>query len=124
MNRPEGLNGILDTLKSSILNKVLAAQRKSADKSQIDGIIRDTIIGWKDKAKVVALTEASHAYNIGTLDIAEANGMSHVLVSDGDDTDEPCVTANGQTWTLDEARGNTLEHPNCRRAFVPIPAVA
>jgi hypothetical protein len=124
INRPEGLSGIVDTLKTSILNKVLAAQRKSADKSEVDTLIRQSLTDWKAKAGVISLTEASHAYNVGTLDIAEANGMTSVLVSDGDDTDEPCVTANGQTWSVAKARDNILEHPNCRRAFVPVPAVA
>jgi HK97 family phage portal protein len=120
VTRPAGLDGILNTLKSSILNKVLGAQRKSADKSEMDTLIRQSLDDWKAKAGVIALTEASHAYNIGTLDIAESNGSTEVLVSDGDDTDAPCVAANGSTWTIDQARENTLEHPNCRRAFVPL----
>jgi hypothetical protein len=54
--------------------------------------------------------------------VAEANGFDHVLVSDGEDFDEPCQAANGAVWTLEEARDNSIEHPNCRRAFVPVPA--
>lgn len=121
VNRPNGLNSIVDTLKTGVLSKVLKAQQQSADSTTYDTLIRETLAAWTDgQAGVVALTEASHAYNIGTLDIAEANGLDSVLVSDGDDTDEPCVTANGARWTIEHARENTLEHPNCRRAFVPV----
>lgn len=117
--------GILDTLKKSVLNKVLAAQRTGSDKAVLENAIREQLNTWRDgKANVVALTEMTRAYNEGTVSVAEANGLSEVLVSDGEDDDQPCIDANGARWTLEQARDNPLEHPNCRRAFVPVLAHA
>jgi hypothetical protein len=42
-----------------------------------------------------------------------------VDVLDGDD-DEPCASANGARWTVEEAEANPLGHPNCTRAFSPV----
>jgi hypothetical protein len=72
----------------------------------------------------IALTEATRGYNESTLAVAEAAGLTHVQVEDGDEHDAPCIEADGSVWSIDHAREHTLEHPRCRRAFTPIPAVA
>jgi hypothetical protein len=72
----------------------------------------------------VALTEAVHAYNEGTLLALEARGDTEVFVEDGHDHDGPCIEADGSVWTIEYARDHRIEHPNCRRAFLPLPAVS
>lgn len=120
-----GLNGILKTIKDRILKRVLDSQRKADSQVDIQKTIRDTITEWKDgTAPGVALDTTTHGYNEATLSVAEANGSTEVLVSDGLDHDEPCIEANGQTWTIKAARANMQEHSRCRRAFVPLPTVA
>jgi len=71
------------------------------------------------RAKAIARTETGTAYNLGAVSAYREGGITHVQVLDGDD-DEPCASANGATWTLDEAEKNPLGHPNCVRAFAPI----
>lgn len=125
IGRPEGSLGIVQNLKAEIMQQILSLQRHGSNPGEYAKAVMAAMDQWKTgRAGVVALTEASIAYNEGTILVAEANGYDHVLVSDGEDDDEPCIAANGATWTLEEARANALEHPNCRRAFVPLPASA
>ncbi len=54
-------------------------------------------------------------------------GVEQVLIADGidgEDTDEPCLEANGQTWTLEQYQSRILEHPNCTRNATPVPVAA
>lgn len=115
-----GVGSIVKTLQKSVMDKVLKAQQKG-NGADVPGIIRDTITTWQDgNATGVALDIATQGYNESTLLIAEANGASHVIVSDGEDYDEPCINANAATWTISKAHDNMQEHPNCTRAFVPV----
>jgi hypothetical protein len=41
-----------------------------------------------------------------------AAGVTDVLVLDGEEFDEPCILANGQTWSIEQAMSNPIEHPN------------
>jgi HK97 family phage portal protein len=124
--RKDGVRGITDTLKKEIVQKVAQAQREHKDRTEIEQIIREAVDFWRQsKAETVALTEAVHAYNESTLSIAEATGHSQVMVTDGRDDDQPCVEADGSIWDIDHARQHRLEHPRCRRAFIPLaPAVS
>jgi HK97 family phage portal protein len=125
IHRPGGVRGIVSTLKDRVANRMKAARADDAERSDYEAAVRAVIAEWSDsQAVTVAETEAVHAYNEATLVTAEASGVSHVYVTDGDDHDEPCVEANGSTWTIEEARANRLEHPRCRRAFLPLSAVA
>lgn len=119
--RPEGALGIVQTFKAQINAAVEAA----TDGTEAADIIKEQIALFQSgHSKTIGLTEAVHAYNEGTLLSLEAAGHSEVYVEDGDDFDEPCQTANGSVWTIEEARANRLEHPNCRRAFLALPQVA
>lgn len=71
------------------------------------------------RALTIARTETGTAYNLGAVTAYRKGGVSRVTVLDGDD-DEPCASANGAIWTLEEAEANPLGHPNCSRAFAPI----
>ena len=114
--RPEGVLGIVSNFKAKILQDILSLQRHGSNPGEFTKAVMGGISKWKDgHAETVALTEATRAYNEGTLLVAEANGIDKVLVSG------PGEEANGQIWTLEQARESVIEHPRSRRAFVPSP---
>ncbi len=81
---------------------------------------------WKprDYATMVLRTHTVSVSNEANLNSSAELGSPGVRVFDGGpgDVDEPCQQANGQRWSLAYARANRLEHPNCRRAFAPLPS--
>jgi hypothetical protein len=76
-------------------------------------------IASRSRSLTIARTESGTAYNQGAIAAYRAGGITHVDVLDGDD-DEPCASANGARWTVEEAEANPLGHPNCTRAFSPV----
>ena len=90
--RPDGVRAITENLKGEIVQKVTAALKDGKGRAEVDQIIREAIDFWgQSKAATVALTEATHAYNEGTLATIEAAGGTEVYVTDGDLDDEPCA---------------------------------
>jgi HK97 family phage portal protein len=76
----------------------------------------------EQRGQTIARTELGWAQNIATTGRYWEAGVAKVGVLDdglGDD-DEPCQVANGQTWTLEQAQENPLEHPNCTRCFFAV----
>lgn len=73
----------------------------------------------KTRAVAIARTEAGIANNLGSLAAYRTADITHVDVLDGDD-DEPCASANGSRWTIEEAEKNPLGHTNCTRVFQPV----
>lgn len=71
------------------------------------------------RSQMIARTETATAMNLGATHAYEDAGIEQVEVMDGDD-DAECAQANGQTWSLDDARANPIAHPNCTRAFAPV----
>lgn len=71
------------------------------------------------RAVTISRTETGTGYNLGSVAAYREAGVTHVDVLDGDD-DEPCASANGSRWTLEEAEESPLGHPNCTRAFQPV----
>lgn len=123
--RKDGVEGITNNLKDEIAQKVGRVLNTGGSREDVDRVIREAIEFWREThAETVAMTEAVTAYNEGTLSVAEAAGISEVLVQDGHDHDEPCQQADGSVWTIEHARQHRLEHPRCRRAFTPLPAVS
>lgn len=123
--RKDGAGGIVKNLKKALLAKLANELSDTSTKIDAEALIREHVAMWSDsQAEKIALTEAVHAYNEAMLDTLEFNGATEVYVEDGDDHDEPCQQANGSVWDIDHARENRLEHPNCRRAFLPLPAVS
>jgi hypothetical protein len=52
--------------------------------------------------------------------VAEKSGLAaRVAVHDGTG-DGPCKARNGLVLTLEEARGEGLNHPNCALRLIPI----
>ncbi len=125
VHRTGGLKSIVATLKKRVLARVKAARDGNAERVELEAAVRAVVSEWSaSQAALVADTEATHAYNEATLTAAEAAGVANVFVVDGDDDDQPCIDANGSVWSVDEAREKRLEHPNCRRAFLPLAEVA
>lgn len=80
--------------------------------------------GPRQYAEMVLRTHTIEVSNEANLNTAAELGSPGVGVVDGGpgDVDEPCKVANGQKWSLRYARANRTEHPNCRRAFYPLPS--
>ena len=125
LNRPKGVNSIVKTLKKAMTAKFANDLTAESTREDAEKLVRDQIREWSTgRANVIADTEATLAYNEATLTVAEETGATEVYVTDGDDHDQPCQDANGMVWTVEQARERRIEHPNCRRAFVPLGAVA
>lgn len=121
INRKEGLNSITTTLKNRVATKIKEARDANAERHDFEAAVREVISEWSSRqASLIAETEAVHGYNEATLVSAELSGLTEVFVTDGDDHDQPCVDANESVWSIEHARENRLEHPRCRRAFLPI----
>lgn len=72
------------------------------------------------RALRIARTETATVYNVANVLGERQAGAEFVTVLDGDGGDcAPCAAANGQKWTIEQALENPLQHPNCRRAFMP-----
>ena len=71
--------------------------------------------------RMLVRTKSAMAYSSGSLNKYAEEGVTRVYVMDGVLDDDECARANGETWTLRYAMNHMIEHPNCRRAFAPIP---
>jgi SPP1 gp7 family putative phage head morphogenesis protein len=78
------------------------------------------------RARVLAQTETIHAHSEGTLDRLESEGFENVkpdveFSTAGDSRVCPiCASLQGNTYTVEEARGVIPQHPRCRCAWIPI----
>lgn len=123
--RSGGLRSIINTQRDRVAKHVAEALAQGGGETESDAAVRDAMKVWADtQAETIAMTEAVHAFNEGTLTVVELTGASEVYVADGDEHDEPCKEANGSVWSIEKARANRLEHPRCRRHFLPLEAVS
>lgn len=123
VKRPEGLRSIVRTTKERLLARVAARlEQKDVTQETVQAEVQSFVREFSDKAghaSTIAISEAVEAYNEGTLSVAEAVGIDEVVVVEEDDApDQPCLDARDQVWSLEYARANRKEHPNCRRAFL------
>ncbi len=90
----------------------------TADHVGLRNIIIETYTG---RAKTIARTELGTAQQACAIDRYAAAGIDQVYVHDNgmDDSDPRCTALNGTTQSLDWARQNLLQHPNCVRCFAP-----
>jgi ribosomal protein S18 acetylase RimI-like enzyme len=84
------------------------------------GIIGGLYAFTPERADVVADVESGEMENTVQLMSYQDAGITHVTVSDGELWDEPCIEANGQVWTIEDALLNPKEHPYCQRTFDPV----
>jgi SPP1 gp7 family putative phage head morphogenesis protein len=74
---------------------------------------------WRGRAETIARTEIATAQLAAAKDRYKATGLvKRVEIVENEDTDEPCASMNGKVFPVDEAPG--LEHPNCRRGYIPL----
>lgn len=120
-DKATGIPEIVSTFKTMLATTVKEAKTKDSTVADIHGAIQAAVGDWVgNNAHMIALDQAVRGYNTATLTVAKESGADKVLVSDGTDFDTPCVEANGSVWSVEKAAANLLEHPRCRRAFVPI----
>jgi SPP1 gp7 family putative phage head morphogenesis protein len=87
-------------------------------------LAEDVDIGLS-RAERIARTEISRTHAEGQLVALEELGVEELgvmvewLVTDDDKLCEICAPLEGQTFTLEEARGMLPRHPNCRCAWAP-----
>lgn len=114
------ITGVAETSKDEVRALVAKQASEGWSVEQLQKVIRERgEIASRTRALTIARTETGTAYNLGSVAAYRAGDVTHVDVLDGDD-DEPCASANGARWTLEEAEENPLGHPNCTRAFSPV----
>ncbi len=74
---------------------------------------------YRSGASRIARSETARLQNVSSLDRYEKSRVEEVTVHDGDGC-PVCAGINGETWSIDEARRRTIEHPNCKRYFIPV----
>lgn len=123
------VRAITDATRTA-LQKALntAAERGYSIFQLVNGVEEDGFLGiralieetYRNRAEAIARTEMGWASNQGATALYQSEGIEKVEVLDGEDWDDPCRQANGETWTVVEALVRPLEHPNCQRAFAPV----
>jgi HK97 family phage portal protein len=123
VHRPEGLRSIIATIRDRVVARVKAARDGNAERTEYEAAVRAVVAEWADsQAALIADSEATEAYNEGTLTAGELAGVNSWLVVEEEDApDEPCQEARHQVWDTAKARQNRKEHPRCRRAFLALP---
>lgn len=73
-------------------------------------------------AEMVVRTKSAHGYNTATVLKAEEEGTDVYEIRDGERSGhEECLAYSGDTCDAAWALANPIEHPNCVRAFSPLP---
>jgi len=74
---------------------------------------------WRGRAETISRTELATAQLAAAKDRYRATGLvSRIQIVENEDTDEPCASMNGKVFPVEQAPG--LEHPNCRRGYIPL----
>ncbi len=136
---PEALSklALLNTRTFEELRGVTAAMSQQMGRALADGVAKGqgpvtiaremtkVVEGiTRKRANVIARTEVIHAHAEGQLDsfdrlgVEELNVVAEWSVADGTAC-AACLDMEGQTMTVDEARGLIPLHPNCRCSWKP-----
>lgn len=100
-----------------------ALVRRLSD-SGVTGFVDASGRGWRVRsyAEMVVRTKSAQAYNTGTVLRAEEEGTDVFEIRDGERSGHAeCLQYSGQTCSGAWALANPVEHPNCVRAFGPLP---
>jgi hypothetical protein len=114
------LRSILATIKDRVANQVKEARAANGERAELEDAVHTAISQWtQNQAVAIADSEATEAYNEGTLTAAELGGATSVFVVEEEDApDAECQEARFQVWDIAKARANRKQHPRCRRAFI------
>lgn len=122
VKRPNGLRSIVRTTKERLLKRVGAQlEKKDVTQEMVMAEVQEFVREFRaddGHSRTIALSEAVESYNEGTLSVAEVVGVPEVYVVDGEDHDDECAEANGQTWPVEQARAARKAHTRCRRYFL------
>lgn len=123
----DGLEGITQEMDTQISRELSNAISQGWNPRKAAQEINDRVdaIGMT-RAQTLSQTEIIHAHAEGTLDRFESEGFTEVEAdvehyTAGDSRVCPkCASLQGNTYTLEEARGRIPVHPRCRCTWVPI----
>lgn len=120
----ERITMIEDTTRDRIRRYVRRANEEGYSVNKLAKMIREdsSEAFGRSRARTIARTESGMVYNLGSLEGYRQSGITKVKVLDneGPNSCKECARVNGQTWDIDKAIAEPLEHPNCVRAFRPI----
>lgn len=118
---------IREITKLQVQDGIGVPEAKRLVAGKLDEIgLRFTDVGgrrWKldTYSEMVVRTKSAQTFNAGTILHSRENGVELFEVFDGTVHDDVCAAANGQTWTAAQCMSDPVAHPNCRRAFGPLP---
>lgn len=87
--------------------------------------VREEFSGYERwRADRIARTETATVYNQGSALAYHQNGITHVVISDGQGENgcEECEAVDGEIWTIEEFLAEPTAHPNCTRSASPAEA--
>ena len=109
---------LTDEIERVTKEKIGAVLADVQSVEEIPGLLQSAYALSQDRAENIADIEQRTMENTARIAAAEKSGVvAAVLVSDGQEFDEPCITADGQIWSLSYAGDHVLEHPKCVRRF-------
>ena len=111
---------IIETTRDAIKNILSQAVEESWDLVKLTQAIQESGQFTPYRAELISRTEMANAYNTGSVEEYKAVGVEKVLVFDGQN-DDVCKEADGKEWSMGKAASDPTAHPNCVRAFGPIP---
>jgi SPP1 gp7 family putative phage head morphogenesis protein len=113
---------VSDTIREQVRAKLVKAIEEGQSPGEFRASLEQELSDIDYRALMVARTETGFAYNSGALANYKDAEVTHVEVMDGgtEGSCEDCDALDGETWTIEEAEANPLEHPNCTRAFAPV----
>jgi len=123
----ENLNGITSDMSDEIGDELAEALSEGLNPRDAARNINDRVdkVGIT-RARLLGRTEIIHAHAEGTLDRLGREGFEEVQAdvewsTAGDSRVCPiCASLQGNTYTLEEARGKLPAHPSCRCAWLPV----
>jgi SPP1 gp7 family putative phage head morphogenesis protein len=113
-------------ISDSVREQVAAKLEQAIEDGSTVAEFRTTMVDYFSdipyRALMIARTETGFAYNAGALANYRDQEVAEVEVMDGgtEGSCEDCDALDGETWTVEQAEADPLEHPNCTRAFAPI----
>lgn len=122
----EGITDAVDQEVSRVLSRGFA---EGWNPRKMASAINDRVekVGLT-RARTLARTEVINAHSTATLNRyeevlgpdAEVTGQAEFSTAGDNDVCTICLGLEGETFTLDEARGIIPVHPNCRCAWLPV----
>lgn len=110
---------INETTRDEIRGIIAKGIEEGVPMRELGDRVRGSGAFTSDRAERIARTETATVLNQSQVQTFRSYGVQQVRVLDGT-RDAPCADANGQIWTVEEALGSPIAHPNCVRDFVPI----